>query len=492
MFHLRFIGLAVSLLALSLIVLSVLNQAQAQTQSGAQDEASGFQAEADAIAAHWTETLNGRFRELAALDEQAFITGWAEEIDGWKTQLRALEVEHDRSAEAYITRIHYEWAIGRLFYGPMHGRLTQDRAFRPTSTYDAYLDEVDLGRADLLELDEYRSFIERLRDYWADTRFDEDVPGTVQFLTAKLDAGHRFTHPDIQCYLNTQSLRLWVEENAADGLQTEAEDHHAACPGEASDDILAMVAAERAERDGHIIETFKTVDGYDLEIHIYLPDDRSADDDLRPAMVWVHGGGWFFGSWSWCGPCRFFKDRGHVVAQIEYRTRGRFGVRAGDSLADVTDAIAWLRENAQTYGIDASRIGVSGFSAGAHLSVAAATLEAPTSPSRPDLALSFSGCMDMTDDGYMISIAGGWPTARSLSPLHMMDGPLPPLFIAHAHEDTDCSFETATAFAQAARAQGTSVDMIDFPQAGHFFLRDPDRAHLTRTRVNAFLDQHGY
>lgn len=209
MFHLRFIGLAVSLLAQSLIVLSVSSQAQAQTQTGAQDEASGFQAEADAIAARWTETLNSRFRELAALDEQAFITGWAEEIDGWKTQLRALEVEHDRSAEAYITRIHYEWATGRLFYGPMHGRLTQDRAFRPSSTYDAYLDEVDLGRADLLELDEYRSFIERLRDYWADTRFDEDVPGTVQFLTTKLESGNRFSHPDIQCYLNTQSLRLW-------------------------------------------------------------------------------------------------------------------------------------------------------------------------------------------------------------------------------------------------------------------------------------------
>ena len=84
----------------------------------------------------------------------------------------------------------------------------------------------------------------------------------------------------------------------------------------------------------------------------------------RPAIVWIHGGGWRAGSKSVIS-FGDFSRRGYVLVAVGYRLSDQGWP---SPIIDVKAAIRWLRANASTYGIDPNRIAVAGSSAGGHLS----------------------------------------------------------------------------------------------------------------------------
>ena len=94
----------------------------------------------------------------------------------------------------------------------------------------------------------------------------------------------------------------------------------------------------------------------------------------RPAILLVHGGGWLQGD-------RFqLKGYGILLARLgfvcmcsSYRLSNEAIWPA--QIQDVNCAIRYLRENAIKLGLDPKRIGISGNSAGAHLSLMAAATE---------------------------------------------------------------------------------------------------------------------
>lgn len=447
------------------------------------------------VAAQWAEELSDRFRTLASEPEEVFIPAWDAELQRWQTALDQAEAEDGTANEDLRVAIQFEWGFGRLYYPSWHAGLTENSDFQPSANYHDYLEALDLERPEWLGIEEYVSFLETLRVSRADEIFADrasQLSGSTQYLTAKLMADARFEHPEIRCFMEYRTLSKWLDENAADGLTDQVNSYAERCPGGEADSLLSIQQDELDQREGHDIEVYKTVGGHALELHVYTPEDWSEGDPLRPAVLWSHGGGWFFGSWSWCGPCDFFKERGMVVAQVEYRTRGRHGTDAGDALEDVLDAMSWLREHGEAHGVDPNRIAASGFSAGAHLSLAAATLGDASTGQRPDMALSFSGCTDMTDDRYMRDMAGGTEAARALSPLYTLNDPIPSLYVINAHDDRDCRFSSAEAFAEAAREQGADIEFVDVPDAGHFFLRDPDLADRTQAQINVFLEDRGF
>lgn len=103
-------------------------------------------------------------------------------------------------------------------------------------------------------------------------------------------------------------------------------------------------------------------------LDIYFPENRA--EKPLPLLIWIHGGGWSGGSKA---EMPFLKqlERGYVTASIEYRfsQKAKFPAQIQDCQA----AIRWLRANADKYSIDPERIGVSGASAGGHLSALVAT-----------------------------------------------------------------------------------------------------------------------
>ena len=169
-----------------------------------------------------------------------------------------------------------------------------------------------------------------------------------------------------------------------------------------------------------------------LKLDLYQPTGDAAAK--RPALVWVHGGGFTMGDKS-SGRARatFFAQLGYVAVSINYRLLSPDGCggnpnptpvcqnAALEAQHDAQAAVRWLRANAATYRIDTSRIAMAGASAGAVTSVLAAThSDDPGTSGNPGFA---------SDIRAAVSVSGGMPTNELIDA-----GDAPTLFI-HGTED---------------------------------------------------------
>lgn len=100
-----------------------------------------------------------------------------------------------------------------------------------------------------------------------------------------------------------------------------------------------------------------------LRMDIMLP----ASPGEHPLVVYLPGGGFVMApKIGGALMRRHVAAAGYVVASIEYRTT-RHRATYKDGIADVRAAIAYLREHADEYGIDGSRVALWGESAGGYL-----------------------------------------------------------------------------------------------------------------------------
>jgi acetyl esterase/lipase len=67
--------------------------------------------------------------------------------------------------------------------------------------------------------------------------------------------------------------------------------------------------------------------------------------------------------------CKWLNSLGMTAVLLKYRVPAKQGIpRYQQPLQDAQRAVGWIRYHATTFGIDTGRIGIMGFSAGAHLS----------------------------------------------------------------------------------------------------------------------------
>ncbi len=106
---------------------------------------------------------------------------------------------------------------------------------------------------------------------------------------------------------------------------------------------------------------YSTPNGSPQRLDLYLP---AGAEGPVPVVVWVHGGGWVAGSKDRTHASRL-AERGYAVASINYRLAQEAVFPA--QIEDCKAAVRWLRANAEKYGLDPTRIGAWGSSAGGHL-----------------------------------------------------------------------------------------------------------------------------
>src|SRR5829696_9940470 len=151
-----------------------------------------------------------------------------------------------------------------------------------------------------------------------------------------------------------------------------------------------------------------------LRLDLYRPagDTRTG----RPALVWAHGGGFSGGSKTNFVPvdvANTFARLGYVVVSIDYRLLAPSGcagnpaqsscvTAALEAQHDAQAAVRWLRANATTYGIDPTRIGIGGESAGAITATLVGLLS-------EDVGTSGNPGWPSTVRGF-VSVSGGVPT----------------------------------------------------------------------------------
>ena len=108
---------------------------------------------------------------------------------------------------------------------------------------------------------------------------------------------------------------------------------------------------------------FGTGGGHPLRLDLARP---FGTDSARPAVVFIHGGGWKSADRTNGRPLiLLLASHGFVAVSIDYRLSDQAGFPA--QLEDAKCAVRFLRAHAEELGVDPARIGAAGGSAGGHL-----------------------------------------------------------------------------------------------------------------------------
>lgn len=248
-----------------------------------------------------------------------------------------------------------------------------------------------------------------------------------------------------------------------------------------------------------------------LRLHLVRPSEPG--DGPRPAVVWVHGGGWQSGNRDG-GIARLIPlaRRGYVGASIEYRLSGE--ARFPAQVEDCKAAIRFLRAEAEAFGIDPERIGVWGASAGGHLVALLGTsgdvagLEGegghPGHSSRVQAVCDFFGPTDFlrmnaAPGGRIDHEAADSPESRLVggpirehpdrvaraNPITYVSPDDPPFLIVHGDRDPLVPLNQSELLRDALAAAGVPVTLHVVEGGGHGHGFGPD----TDWRVRDFFDR---
>ena len=138
---------------------------------------------------------------------------------------------------------------------------------------------------------------------------------------------------------------------------------------------------------------YKTVGECSIIADVYRP----ADESVRPAILWIHGGALIGGDRSGIRKDQLasYLDAGFVVVSIDYRLAPETKLPA--IIEDLRDAYRWLRkEGPKAFKIDPDRIAVVGHSAGGYLTLMSGFCLKP----RPRALVSFYGYGDIVGAWY--------------------------------------------------------------------------------------------
>ncbi|MGE7693089.1 alpha/beta hydrolase [Lysinibacillus sp. NPDC094177] len=143
---------------------------------------------------------------------------------------------------------------------------------------------------------------------------------------------------------------------------------------EATREGLVAIAQPAQIADNISVEN-KMIQGPDdndsLRLRIYKQKGKTG---IFPALLWIHGGGYVIGSPEGddllCQ--RFVNEANCIVVSVDYRLAPEHPYPA--PIEDCYAALKWVADHADDLGIDNTRIGVAGASAGGGLTAALALL----------------------------------------------------------------------------------------------------------------------
>jgi acetyl esterase/lipase len=263
--------------------------------------------------------------------------------------------------------------------------------------------------------------------------------------------------------------------------------------------------------------TYAATVGYrPLQLDVWVP----ASSTPPPLVVWVHGGAWLFGDRRYLPetlrPNQLFDElikAGLAVATIDYRHALEAPFPA--QLHDAKAAIRYLRGYGDVLGVDTSRMGIWGESAGGHL----AAMVALTS-SRPELegslgVVGLSSAVDVVVDWYGVAdlaaqslksrsaeaaadqapellaapeellVGGQGEDAKAAaSPITYVTPNSPPFLLVHGTADQVVGYVHSELLKAALSAAGVPVLLVPIEGADHIFDGHDDIDGVVRLSVD--------
>jgi acetyl esterase/lipase len=282
---------------------------------------------------------------------------------------------------------------------------------------------------------------------------------------------------------------------------------------------LGIVLAQSAVAQTELMKStvvYREVDGHQILADVYRPKS----DEVRPVIVWLHGGALINGNRERIHPkvMALAEAEGYALVSIDYRLAPETKLPA--LISDIEAAFRWLAgDGAKKFHLDPNRIVSAGESAGGYLALVTGYRVQP----RPKAIVALYGYGSLMGDWYskpsphprhnakritreqalqesdgsVISDHrrrrgngsqiylyyrqnGLWPLEVSgfdratiageiapYEPVRNVTADYPPTLLIHGTDDTDVPFEESTMFAEQLKHQGIPHSLISIEKGEH-------------------------
>jgi len=220
-------------------------------------------------------------------------------------------------------------------------------------------------------------------------------------------------------------------------------------------------------------------------LEVYLPDKDKA---TGAAVVICPGGGYSVIVYNDEGvsTAKEFAKNGVVACVLKYRLPDDTTMqdKTIGPLQDAQQAIKLVRENAVKWGVDPTKVGIMGFSAGGHLASTEAThfdkalIENTNNTSlRPDFQIVVYPVISMqeklTHRDSRKKLLGESPSQAIVDLFSnelQVNENTPPAYITHAADDNVVDVDNSINYFESLRRHKVPVEMHIYPKGGHGFI----------------------
>lgn len=233
----------------------------------------------------------------------------------------------------------------------------------------------------------------------------------------------------------------------------------------------------------------------DLKLDIYRPP--AGITPKRMATIHFHGGGFTGGNKeSLVDRVKPFAALGYVAIAAQYRLAGQAGYPA--LVHDAKAAIRWVRANAAKLGIEPSRIGVVGYSAGGyHALFTAGTGDRPEfegNGGNAGVSTKVAVCLAYYPatnvPGNMLPAGSDAAAQKAANATTYIAAGYPPTIIFHGMKDTTIPIESSKRLVQQFQDVQVPVEFHAFEGVPHAFDSNPEFAVLAAQLSDFFIDRH--